>query len=155
MAKQVMERSASDNEYLHKDFHGALSAGLDYVAKHFGEDAVREYLRQFTRSYYAPLIAKLNEEGLSALRDHFRWLYELEAGEAEITCSEDELVVSVKACPAVSHMREQSYAVSPLFSETTRTVNETLCEGTPFAAELVEYDEETGQSTQRFYRRSA
>ena len=43
--------------------------------------------------------------------------------------------------------------VASMFYETTKTVNETLVEGTDFAAELVEYDDETGHSVQRFYRR--
>ena len=44
MAKQVMRRNAADNEYLHKDFHGALSAGLEYLHDQYGEAAVREHV---------------------------------------------------------------------------------------------------------------
>ena len=67
--------------------------------------------------------------------------------------SEDELVVDVPRCPAVTHMREHGYKVARLFVETTRTVNEALCDLTPFAAELAEYDEQSGRSVQRFFRR--
>ena len=49
--------------------------------------------------------------------------------------------------------REHGYTVARLFVETTRTVNEALCEGTPFIAELLEYDDETGRGVQRFTRR--
>jgi len=155
MAKEVMERRASDNVYLHRDFHGALSSGIDYLHEHYGEDAVREYLRQFTAAYYSPLIQKLKTEGLSALKKHFEDIYKLEGGEIETIFSEDELVIKVKACPAVTHMRKQDYQVAKLFSETTKTVNEALCEGTQFAAELLEYDDTTGRSVQRFYRRES
>jgi len=51
-------------------------------------------------------------------------------------------------------MRSRGEDVSPLFVETTRTVNEALCDGTPFAAELLAYDPATGRSIQRFRRRS-
>ena len=54
MAREVVRRTAQDNRYLHKDFHGALSVGLEYVEHHFGEEAVRDYLRQFARAFYAP-----------------------------------------------------------------------------------------------------
>lgn len=154
MAKEVMERRASDNVYLHKDFHGALSAGIQYLDEHHGEEAVREYLRQFTTAFYSPLIADLKERGLVALKEHFEKVYETEGGDAQMTLTDDELLIEVAACPAVVHMREHDYAVAGLWHETTRTVNEALCEGTPFAAELLEYDEETGRSRQRFYRRS-
>ena len=155
MPKEVMRRKAADNQYLHKDFHGALSGGIDYLEKHFGEDVVREYLREFTVTYYAPLIEELKKRGLVALKEYFVKIYETEGSQIEVDCSEDELVIKVAACPAVTHMRQNNYTVARLFYETTRTVNEAMCDGTPFAAELVEYDDETGRSVQRFSRRQS
>jgi len=155
MPKQVMHRQAADNEYLHKDFHGALSCGIDYLHEHYGEDAVRGFLRDFALSFYAPLREELRERGLAALKDHFQRLYEVEGGDVEFELSNDELVVRVAACPAVTHMREHGYPVARLFHETSATVNQALCEDTPFAAELVEHDPETGRSVQRFYRSAA
>ena len=153
MPRDVIHRSASDNEYLHKDFHGSLSVGLDYIAKNYGDDAVREYLWDFAVSFYAPLKKDLVDRGLVALKEHLAKIYDDESADFSITLSDDELLVEVAACPAVSHMRENGYKVSPYFIETTRTVNEAICDGTPFTAELVEYDEETGKNTQRFHRR--
>ena len=153
MPKEVMRRSASDNEYLHKDFHGALSCGIEYLHSNFGADAVRQYLREFALSFYAPLRASLKERGLPALREHFEKLYETEGGGVEFEDAPDELVVRVEACPAVQHMRAQGYPIARLFQETTRTVDQALCEDTPYVAELTEYDEETGRSVQRFFRR--
>jgi len=132
---------ASDNVYLHKDFHGALSVGIDYLEENFGEEAVREYLRDFTNTYFAPLKEEVKQRG------------QKEGGEAEITLNDNELIVRVAACPAVTHMHQHGYAVTNMFYETTKTVNEALIADTDFAAELVEYDEETGRSVQRFYRR--
>ena len=153
MTKEIMERHAGDNVYLHKDFHGALSTGIEYLHARFGAEAVRDYLRQFTRTFYAPLIERLKTEGLPALREHFEKIYGVEGVKIDISITDDELVITVPACPAVTHMRSHGYPVARLFVETTKTVNETLCKETPFAAELVEYDEETGHSIQRFYRR--
>jgi len=153
VAKEIMDKRASDNVYLHKDFHGALSAGIDYLHEKYGEEAVRDYLRQFARSYYAPLSKRLIAEGLSALKDYFTRLYETEGGSADIRLSDNELIIDVAACPAVMHMRDHGYSVARLFHETTKTVNEAICEGTPFTVELVEYDSETGRSVQRFTRR--
>ena len=154
MAREVMEHRASDNEYFHPDFHGALSTGIEYLDRTFGEEAVREYLRRFTNSYYAPLKAELRRRGLAALKEHFEKVYAREGGEVRIECSSDELIVSVAACPAIAHMRRRGYRIARLWRETTRTVNEALCEGTPFEAELLEYDERTGRSVARFRRRA-
>lgn len=155
MTKKVMRRKASDNEYFHKDFHGVLSGGIEYLHVNYGEQAVREYLRQFARSFHAPLTRAIRERGLIALEEHFAKLYELEGGTIHITRSEDELVLEVDACPAVTHMRQEGYHVARLFHETTKTVNEAICEGTPFEAELVQYDDQTGRGIQRFRRRNS
>ena len=155
MPKEVMERRAADNEYLHKDFHGALSEGIEYLDRRYGEEAVRDYLRGFTQSFYAPLIEELGRRGLVALKEHFERAYAVEDGEIETTLSGDELVIRIAACPAVTHMRGNGYRVARLFHETTETVNAALCEGTPFASETAEYDDLTGRAVVRFYRRTA
>ena len=155
MAKEVIRRTSADNRYLHKDFHGALSVGIEYLEMHYGEEAVRQFLRQFAGTFYAPLSEALRTRGLVALREHFAKLYREEGGEVRFTLSDDELLIHVASCPAVTHMRRRGYPVARLFHETTKTVNEAICEETPFAAELVRYDGETGSSVQRFYRRGA
>jgi hypothetical protein len=153
MPKEVMRRKAADNPYLHKDFHGALSAAIEYLHQRFGPQAVREYLRQFAAAFYKPLTDSLKARGLAALKEHFERIYALEGAAVEIRLSDDELVIRVAQCPAVTHMRANGYPVARLFEETTRTVNEALCEGTPYAAELVEYQPQDGRSVQRFFRR--
>jgi len=150
-----MRRSASDNEYLHPDFHGALSAGIEYLHERYGEQAVREYLGQFARTFYAPLTEDLRRRGLVALEEHFRRIYDLEGGCVRFARSEDELRIQVDACPAVAHMRDRDYPVARLFRETTETVNRAICQDTPFAAELLDYDEQPGRGVQRFYRRDS
>ncbi len=153
MAKEVLQRHAGDNVYLHKDFHGALSCGITYIEQQYGPDAVRAYLRQFARAFYAPLTAALRERGLVALEEHFARIYTLEGSTVRFARSADELLMDVEVCPAVAHMRAHGYPVARMWRESTATVNDAICEGTPFAAELVFYDEETGRQRVRFYRR--
>ncbi len=122
-----MDRRASDNVYLHRDFHGALSAALIYLEERFGEDAVRDYLRGFARAFYAPLRADLAERGPPAIADRLRRVYEDEGAHIDLELSSDDLVVRVEACPAVTHMRERRYAVSRMWRETVSSVNEAIC----------------------------
>lgn len=154
MAKEIIRRRASDNDYLHSDFHGALSTGIEYLDRTYGEKAVRECLRQFTVKFYAPLVKDIYRRGLVALKEHFETIYGREYGRIRIELTENELLLEVEACPAVTHMRENGYSVARSFVETERTVNAALCEGTPFEAELLEYDPQTGHSVQRFTRRA-
>src|SRR5205085_6809526 len=133
------------NVYHHPDFHGGLSCGIEYLHLNHGEQSVRDYLRAFTLSFYAPLRERIKLRGLDALREHFEALYRDEGGEIEVSSSPDELVLRVAACPAVQHLRKRNYPVARLFSESTRAVNEALCEGTPFTAALDAYEEQTGK----------
>ena len=127
--------------------------GVDYLQAQYGDEAVREYLRRFANSFYAPLKEQLASRGLGAMKDHFAKVYEVEGGDVIFELSDDELLIEVRQCPAVAHMRSRGYSVARMWVETTRTVNEALCEGTDFAAELLSYDEQTGASVQRFSRR--
>ena len=154
MTKKVMRRRAADNVYLHKDFHGALNQALLYLHKKYGERAVRDYLRQFARNYHAPLRQALVEKGLVALKDYFERIYGLEGAECRTELSPNELTVTVPRCPAVTHIRKMGWPLAPLFQETSRTIHEAICRGTPYKAELIEYDPKTGRSVQRFLRRS-
>lgn len=151
--RETLTRRASDNEYLHKDFHGALSAGIEYLDRTHGEDSVRSYLRGFALSFYAPVTEALRSRGLVALREHFEGIYGVEKATIQTEMSEDELILTVPACPAVEHMRRRGYPVARLFAETDKVMNEAICEGTPFAYEMLSYDPRTGASRQRFYRR--
>ena len=95
----------------------------------------------------------MQQRGPVALKERYEHIYKIEDGDVVFDLTGDELTMQVAACPAVMHMRKSGQPVSPLFYETTKTVNETICEGTPFGAELVAYDEQTGRSTVRFGRR--
>jgi hypothetical protein len=153
MPKEIITRRAADNVYLHKDFHGALSTGIAYLEQRYGAETVRGYLRQFASAFYAGVTQSINERGLIALREHLEHIYALEGGQIAIICSDDELLLEVEACPAVTHMREHDYVVTPLFYETSKTVYAAICDGTPFASEWLRYDDQSGRSAVRFFRR--
>ena len=155
MAKEVMERKASDNKYLHKDFHNIMNLGIKYIHEKYSEESVREYLVQFALAYYAPLKRSIIDKGLIAVKEHYEKIYAAEEASEAISFfyTEDELMINVDKCPAVTHMQNSNISPSELYHELTKTVNETICENTPFSYELIAYDSETGASTERFYRK--
>jgi len=155
MEKKIMRRSAADNTYRHPDFHGALSNGIEYLDRTYGPDAVRAYLWQFATSFYEPLKEQMAARGLTPLGEYLNDLYTAEGGHVQLRSTADVLTVEVAGSPDVLHMRKQAYTVARLYKEVTQTVNEAICDGTAFRYELLEYDEETGRSVQRFSRRAA
>ena len=154
MPVERIDCKASDNVYLHKDFHCALNESLEYLRVNFGEPAARDYLRQFAEAYHAPLKAEVGRRGLAALREYFEKIYRIEGGRAVISGDENELTIRVDQCPAVEHIRNRGQQPSVLYPETTRIVSETICRDTPYAFEMSGYDPLTGAAIIRFYRRS-
>lgn len=152
---EVMTRKASDNKYLHRDFHNLLNLGLEYLRAEYGEQAVLDYLRQFTNSYYAPLKRQLLTKGLEAIARRHRQVFEAEEAEdlLEIRLMEEELLVRVIRSPAVEHLLHSRLTPSPMQVETLRTVHTELCRDTPYAYELLSYEPSTGASLERFYKR--
>jgi hypothetical protein len=151
MDKKTMCCKASDNEYLHKDFHGALSNGIEYLHTFYGEEAVKEYLQRFTRAYHSSLMKDLGKRGLIAIKEYFARIYEKENANVAIDYSEDELIIRVYECPAVKHLQQINMPIARLFHESTKTVNETLCEDTEYVAELI-CNNDNCSCIQRFYK---
>lgn len=56
---KTMDRRASDNKYLHRDFHVSCDIGLNYIAEKYGKEAVKEYIYQFVDNYHSILSEKL------------------------------------------------------------------------------------------------
>ena len=114
MGKRFMERKAADNKYLHRDFHKSLDLGLAYLGARYGDNGVKQYLREFTAAYYAPLISMIRLNGLKELAAHIRTIYALEeASETlRLTLDEQSLSVRVEKCPAVEHFKTIGYTAS-------------------------------------------
>lgn len=153
MPKQSLTQKASDNPYFHKDFHIAFNYGIEYIHKKFGEEAVREYLIQFARSLYAPLMKAIKEKGLVAIKDHYERIYKIEGADFDMDYSEDELLIRLSSSPAVMYIKSKGYVVSQLFSETVDAVNKTICESSQYEFEMLEYKEENGAYILRFYKK--
>ncbi len=151
MPKQVMRRSAADNKYLHRDFHGAMFCALEYVFEHFGREGFEAYVRQTAEALYAPVRRALERKGLPALEQYLREIFTTEEGDFSATRDGDALVFTVHVCPAVSCLQEHGHEVTGRFCEVTRIMNEVICEGTGFASE-VEYDTAAARCVQRFRR---
>ncbi|MCL2518240.1 MAG: hypothetical protein FWF15_06720 [Oscillospiraceae bacterium] len=154
MPKRIMERHASDNKYLHRDFHISGDQGIAYVGKNYGDEGVIDYLTRFVKNYYKPLIEKIKAEGLSGLMSHIEKIYEIEeASDAlSISLNENILTVEIAYCPAIKFMLESGYEPSRWYIETTRTVNNVIAAESGFQFELIDYNIENGKALYRFIK---
>ena len=149
-----MDVRAADNKYLHKDFHGIMNLGISYLQEQYGDDSVIEYLQEYTKVFHQPLIDKIKEQGLDALEEYFKNIFEIEEVPDDVSFekSDGELTVKIAKSPDVVHIVASGLKPAPMLIETTRTIGQTLADETGYRYELSSYDENTGASVQRFYK---
>jgi hypothetical protein len=137
---KVMKRTASDNKYLHRDFHQTLNLLMDYIYENFGINNLITYLEQFTLEYHKSLHDQLKEGNINALVSYFHDMYEKE-----------EWPVIIKQGEGYVEIEQETPC--PLYVETYRTVYSTLCSDTPFEYKLDYFDDETGACKQTFRKK--
>lgn len=150
---KVIERKASDNKYLHKDFHIALNLLMTYLFEHYGKDALINYLKQYAKAYYKPLNHQLKSGSNQVIANYFRDIYGKEEWHADITTNENSVEITQNACPAISHIILKGGQPCPHYRETYNTVYKTICENTPFEYVLENFNDETGACKQLFLRK--
>ena len=74
----VMERTASDNKYLHRDFHISTDNGIEYVGNKYGDGGVIDFLSRFSNSYFQLLVNDYKEKGLVVIKDYIENIYKTE-----------------------------------------------------------------------------
>lgn len=153
-AKLSMDRLASDNEYFHRAFHISKNRGLDYLGTHWGTAHVITHLTRFTRVFYAPLISRIRQNGLSELQAHIENTYLAEKTPELVTChlTDTNLHVSVSKCPGIAFIRAAGYEVSPWYKEEISTVFRVIAEDAGYQFQLLSYDLESGACEYRVYR---
>ncbi len=149
-----MKRSASDNEYFHRDFHISAKRGVEYVGNKFGDECVTEYLTRFAKVYYAPLISLVKKNGLSEMKEYIEETYAAEKKPENVSCSlsENELHVRVSECPGVTYIKERGFEPTKWYKDLTETVNSVIAEEAGFGFEMISYSEENGAAEYRFFK---
>ena len=96
----------------------------------------------------------MKEQGLPAIADYLRWLYDTEkAPEAlTITESEDALNVAIAYCPAVKHLLSRDIIPHESFERTTSVVYEVIAKESCLGFEMLSYDHGTGAAKFRFFK---
>jgi hypothetical protein len=148
---KILDQNTTDNEYLHKDFHGALCFAIKYLDDNFGAESTVEYLKQVGNTYFAPLSTKLKSVGLSALSDHFKNIFEKENGQFTIACENEILTIEVHKCPAITHLKKTNHLFTERYCETTVVVNDTICSNAGFSCSCV-YEPGQGKCIQKFWK---
>jgi hypothetical protein len=151
--RKIMKRDASDNKYLHKDFHLSMNIILTYIFKNFGREELVNYLKQYSEAWFWPLNRQLQKGDITPLVGYFKDIYSKEEWLVKIRHGNDFIEIEQESCPGISYIRSKGDIPCPYYYETYKTVYGTLCENTPFTYELVYFDEESGACRQLIKRK--
>lgn len=152
--KEVMDMTAEDNKYLHRDFHLSGDFALEYCGRKYGDNGVREFLYSFAQLNYASVIEDCKMRGMVAIKEKLEQVYETEeASEVLHTeLTEDELIVTIDKSPVITYMASLNQKPSKYYIEETRTVYGAIADGCDLGFELVYYNEDGGCQF-RFFKR--
>jgi hypothetical protein len=134
------------------DFYFAINATFRFMLKRFGMEGLRKYWTDLGSRYFAPASARWKAGGMKAVADHWRAFFDAEPGaEAEVTEAEDSVVVEIKVCPALKHLRARG-DILPCFCQHCYFINEAIAAPAGFTARVAGGN---GSCRQTFHRRNA
>ena len=132
------------------DFYFAINATFRFIHERFGMAGLQQYWRDLGTRYFAPVGERWREGGLPAVASHWRAFFAAEPG-ADVSVAEnaDEVLVDVRVCPAIKHLRESGRQILPCFCQHCYYVSEAI--GTQ-ADVRVRIEGGNGSCRQRFFR---
>lgn len=135
----------------HKDFHGAISCAFQFLEDRYGKEILTKFLKRVGKNCYKNLINDINKNGLLALEKYWKRIFTLEEGEFEINLNEDSIILEVKRCPALSHLKEAGYHIYNDFCLQTVVINSAIAEETSLNSS-VEKNQDKAYCIQKFWR---
>lgn len=100
------------------DFYFAIHAMFRHLHDCYGKEALVDYWQCLGREFYARRSQRWNEGGPEAIAADWREYFALEPqAEIELTTSREEVLLDVKVCPAIKHLRDCGRDIVPYFCE--------------------------------------
>lgn len=119
------------------DFYFAVNATFRWIYENWGEEDLTAYWRTLGREHYAKLTRCFAAGGLQAVYDYWREFFANEpGGEVFVELLDDRVVITVKQCPAISHLRAHGRDIMPLYCRHCTVVSQAMCEGAGIAVEV-------------------
>jgi len=109
------------------DFYFAINATFRFILDRAGLDGLRRYWTELGTSYFAPVSERWKTGGLKAVADYWLAFYAAEPGaEVDIQSHENSVILKVKTCPAIKHLRENGRPIVPCFCQHCYFISEAM-----------------------------
>jgi hypothetical protein len=100
------------------DFYFAINATFRHIHDRFGKDALIDYWRSLGREYYRQRIERWKDGGFQAIADDWRrYFAEEPQSVVDTLVSEDAVVLDIRVCPAIKHLRDHHRDIVSYFCE--------------------------------------
>ena len=110
-------------------FHGICEVTFRFFEESYGPEALEAYWRHLAETYYADLAERWRAEGLAAVEQYWRDIFEEEVeARWEIERTADAVTLRIERCPAFAWMEESRREVMPSYCDHCRVMNARLCE---------------------------
>ena len=114
---------------------------------------LERYWTELGTRYFAPVSRKWNEGGLAAISVYWRAFFAAEpAAEANVSETPDMVIVEVKVCPAIKHLRANRREILPCFCQHCYFISEAIASPAGFTVRITGGN---GTCRQTFHRREA
>ncbi len=135
------------------DFYFAINATFRFVQNKFGMEGLRKYWTELGTQYFAPVSASWKCDGLAGVASYWKAFFAAEpAAEVEVVKNESSVVLEIKTCPAIKHLRDHGREIVPCFCQHCYFASEAAAEP---AGLTVRVEGGNGTCRQTFFKRTA
>ncbi len=100
------------------DFYFAINVTFRFILRRFGLEGLRQYWTELGTSYMAPVSAAWKQRGLPGVAAYWKAFFKAEPGsDVEVTEKADSVVLEVKRCPAIHHLRKHNREIVPCYCQ--------------------------------------
>ncbi len=100
------------------DFYFAINATFRFILHRTDIDGLRRYWTDLGTSYFAPVSERWKLGGTKAVADYWKDFFQAEPdADVDIELNDDSVVLNVKVCPAIKHLRDSNREIVPCFCQ--------------------------------------
>jgi len=125
----------TDTGEVHRDFHLATNATIDFVLSEYGIEFLRELFCRTAKSVYKDIYENLQKGDYQPLLEHWKYYYTREQGVFTAAEGDGGFTFHVTECPACRHLKDKNTPITDNFYLQISLLNEAWAENTPFTIE--------------------
>src|SRR5688500_7307782 len=111
------------------DFYFAINATFRFIENKLGTGGLRRYWGDLGKNYFAPVSASWQRDGLPGVAAYWKAFFAAEPhAKVDVNESENGVVLEIKICPAIKHLRDNHREIVPSFCQHCYFVSEAMAQ---------------------------